>query len=838
MTDRDLFISHSSGDAEAARDLRAALEAAGYSCWMAPDDVTGTESWAEQILAAIKGSRAMVILLSANANRSPHVSREVNLALGRGRPVLPIRIENIAPEASLEYLLSLTQRVDAFPLPIAPHLDRILRRLSLIVPPATSEVTAASATSPLPGSAPRPPATSAEQPTEVAVEGASRRSLAPVVPGSRVGPFTIDAVLGEGGMATVYRATQDEPRRSVALKLIRADRAADPTYRRRFLAEKDTLAALEHPSIVPIYAAGESEGRLYIAMRLVDGQDLASRLAEAGRLTLGETIATLRPIADAVDHAHEFGVVHRDLKPSNIILDRRGRAYLTDFGLGKNFDQPRDVSASGMTVGTLDYMAPEQFSGVVDGALAARIDIYALGCVAYACLAGGPPFRAAEPQQVMYRHLHGAAPSILDSRPDVPSMADAAIQRALAKHPADRFATADAFLDALAATAGEVATTAPPTGAATPATQVVAGAAPVPASVASAAAAAAAVDPAPIPPPPPPIAPPPPAAVMQPSPGPASPDIRSRRNGFLLAGGAFLTGILIIGTVALGWGGKPVATVGPGGSQSVVGPGASSPPGASVGAVSLAPQTIGPVVSFDTATSAPGSTIPPRATLEPTQKPTPTPGPTADRKAPTGADVTITANTVYSPKVNLTLKATGASQMQLGNAASQGGACSWDGWRTYDPSISGWSLDTNTAGTRWVCARFRDKALNPTPTVRDSVYFDHKPVDKDHLFDYSDTGSNRLTTCNLIKQYHGFNITLIPTIATDQDSGDSVKVTQVTQGSKSFTLTDGGTAVNIYFVEPWSNFSKGTYTFDYKAVDEHAGTVTGQFQVAIGPCPA
>ncbi len=133
MQRHDLFISHSSGDAPVARELRAALEVAGYACFMAPDDVTGTGTWTEQILDAIATSRAMVVLVSAQANRSTHVAREVNLALGRGHPVLPIRIEPVGPTGSLEYLLSLVQRVDAFPPPIASHADAILRRINAIL---------------------------------------------------------------------------------------------------------------------------------------------------------------------------------------------------------------------------------------------------------------------------------------------------------------------------------------------------------------------------------------------------------------------------------------------------------------------------------------------------------------------------------------------------------------------------------------------------------------------------------------------------------------------------------------------------------------------------------
>jgi hypothetical protein len=133
MTPRDVFISHASEDAESARELRSILEGAGYTCWMAPDDIVGTDTWTEQILGAINGSRAMIVLVSGTANASPHVSREVNLALGRRRAVLPIRIEPVAPGGSLEYLLSLVQRVDAFPPPVTDHRERVLRRLEAVL---------------------------------------------------------------------------------------------------------------------------------------------------------------------------------------------------------------------------------------------------------------------------------------------------------------------------------------------------------------------------------------------------------------------------------------------------------------------------------------------------------------------------------------------------------------------------------------------------------------------------------------------------------------------------------------------------------------------------------
>jgi len=156
VTPRDVFISHSSDDAESARDLRAVLEGAGYTCWMAPDDIVGTETWTEQILGAIHTSRAMIVLVSTAANASPHVSREVNLALGRKRAVLPIRIEAVAPGGSLEYLLSLVQRVDAFPPPVSSHRDRVLRRLEALLSDSSDAEAEPTPPPPLPMPLPTP----------------------------------------------------------------------------------------------------------------------------------------------------------------------------------------------------------------------------------------------------------------------------------------------------------------------------------------------------------------------------------------------------------------------------------------------------------------------------------------------------------------------------------------------------------------------------------------------------------------------------------------------------------------------------------------------------------
>ena len=434
----DLFISHSSADVEVARELRGVLESAGYTCWLAPDDVIGTGTWTEQILAAINACRAAIVLVSSTANQSIHVSREVNLALAREKVVLPIRIEAVAPEGSLEYLLSLVQRVDAFPPPLADHGRQILRRLEAILRPGG--VPAAPDARPPKAPPPKVPAPDADP-----AEAATDLRTTGVGPGSSVGGFVIESVLGEGGMATVYRARQREPNRIVALKVIRSDHARNPAYRRRFLAEKETLASLEHPSIVPIYAAGEDGGVLYIAMRYIDGLDLGKRIANQGQLGIRETVEVLRPVADALDYAHESGVLHRDLKPANIILDRRGRPYLTDFAIGER----DEAGVGGIVMGTAEYLAPERAAGMPDMELKPAIDIYALGCIAFACLIGRAPFVRDSPEAVLAAHANEPPESLRALRPTLPKVVDELIGKALAKDPAARFSTAGEFVSGL-----------------------------------------------------------------------------------------------------------------------------------------------------------------------------------------------------------------------------------------------------------------------------------------------------------------------------------------------------------------------------------------------------
>src|SRR5262245_44818203 len=201
--------------------------------------------------------------------------------------------------------------------------------------------------------------------------------------------YRIEALLGRGGMSVVYRARHTALDRNVALKLLAPELAEDARFRERFLRESKLAASLDHPSIVPVYDAGEVEGQLYIAMRYVEGSDLGQLLREEGALEPRRALLLVGQLADALDFAHGRGLVHRDVKPSNALLDLREHAYLADFGLTKTASDRSAAAVTGRIVGTVDYAAPEQIEGrPVDG----RADVYSIGCLLYECLVGVVPF--------------------------------------------------------------------------------------------------------------------------------------------------------------------------------------------------------------------------------------------------------------------------------------------------------------------------------------------------------------------------------------------------------------------------------------------------------------
>jgi DNA-binding beta-propeller fold protein YncE/predicted Ser/Thr protein kinase len=254
-----------------------------------------------------------------------------------------------------------------------------------------------------------------------------RVSVSDLSVGSELLGYRVEAVLGRGGMSVVYLAEDLRLRRRVALKLLAPALAEDEGFRNRFLDESELAASLDHPNVVPIYAAGEADGRLFIAMRYVEGSDLRQLLRE-GPIPPERTVKICGQVAEALDFAHERGLVHRDVKPSNVLLDSREHVYLADFGLTKRLAEPPGVEPG--LFGTIDYIAPEQIRGEqVDG----RADQYSLGCLLSECLTGEPPLSRGTDAATLFAHL--------EEEPEAPPGLEEVIGKALAKGPDDRYGT-------------------------------------------------------------------------------------------------------------------------------------------------------------------------------------------------------------------------------------------------------------------------------------------------------------------------------------------------------------------------------------------------------------
>ena len=263
-----------------------------------------------------------------------------------------------------------------------------------------------------------------------------------------LGRYRVESLVGRGGMGAVYLATDTQLDRRVALKVLSPELSDDEHFRKRFIAESRTAASLDHPNIVPVYEAGEIDGRLFIAMRYIDGKDLSDVLAERGALPIALAVRILAAIAAALDAAHGKGLVHRDVKPGNVLLtgsDDAPLVYLTDFGLTKRVGD-QSLTAAGQIVGSIGYVAPEQVEGrPVDQ----RTDIYSLGCLAFEMLAGAPPFRRDSEMATLMAHVQDPPPSLLTLRHELPEALDAAVAQAMAKDPAARFAAAGKFAAAV-----------------------------------------------------------------------------------------------------------------------------------------------------------------------------------------------------------------------------------------------------------------------------------------------------------------------------------------------------------------------------------------------------
>ncbi len=398
--------------------------------------------------------------------------------------------------------------------------------------------------------------------------------------GSRIGGYAIQSVLGRGGMSVVYLAEDTRLDRRIALKVMADELAGNESFRTRFIREAHMAANIEHPNIVPLYDAGEIDGVLYLAMRVIRGTDLRRVIDDEGTLEPARTMAIMRQVASALDAAHRAGLVHRDVKPGNILLATDGdeeHAYLSDFGLTKQASSDSGLTKTGTFLGTVDYVAPEQIRGhEVDG----RTDQYSLGCVLYECLTGSVPFVKDQDVATLFAHVEDEPPRVSTMRPELPEAVSDVVARAMAKQRDARFDTCQAFVQAARTALREPAR--PP-----PAPTVVA-----------AGAAAISVPPAP---------PGPDRAPPEPTPP------RGSRRWLLIA--AIVAAVAIAGTVAgiaLTRDGQELADpTGSTGSTGVTGPtGPTDPTGATSPTGATGPSATGPTAPTGTTGAPPASGCP------------------------------------------------------------------------------------------------------------------------------------------------------------------------------------------------------------------------------------
>jgi serine/threonine protein kinase len=263
--------------------------------------------------------------------------------------------------------------------------------------------------------------------------------------GETIGPYRITDQLGHGGMATVYQAYHANLDRYVAIKVLHAALKSDPNFETRFRREAQIVARLEHPNIVPIYDYDEYHGEPYLVMKFIEGDTLKARLVH-NPLTLNETLYSITAIGDALTYAHERDILHRDVKPSNILIDVKGVPYLTDFGLARMASAGESTLSQDLMLGTPQYISPEQAQGTQP--LTASTDIYSLGVVLYELTVGRVPFTADTPFAIIHGHIFSPLPLPSKVNPQVPASVERVLMKALAKNPADRYASAVQMVNA------------------------------------------------------------------------------------------------------------------------------------------------------------------------------------------------------------------------------------------------------------------------------------------------------------------------------------------------------------------------------------------------------
>ena len=274
--------------------------------------------------------------------------------------------------------------------------------------------------------------------------------------GKTLGQYQITGKLGQGGMASVYKAYQPRLDREVAVKVLPAYFAHEPSFAERFHREARAIAKLDHPNIVPVYDSGDEDGITFIVMKYVDAGTLKERI-KGLRPDLKFTSKAIAQIASALDYAHSEGIIHRDVKPANVLISKSDWVQLSDFGIAKIAAETQGLTGEGVGVGTPEYMAPEQATDATNAD--ARVDVYALGVILYQMVTGKLPYTGDTPMGVVIKHMQAPLPLVREVSPDAPESVERIVLRAMAKNPDDRFQTPGDLSAALvAAVAGQAIT--------------------------------------------------------------------------------------------------------------------------------------------------------------------------------------------------------------------------------------------------------------------------------------------------------------------------------------------------------------------------------------------
>lgn len=264
--------------------------------------------------------------------------------------------------------------------------------------------------------------------------------------GEKVGAYIIQAQVGQGGMATVYKAHHAQLERSVAIKVIHPNFLDDESFIARFVRESQIVARLNHPNIVPVYDYDRHDQRPYLVMKYIEGETLKERLSR-GVIPIEDILDIMDGVAKALDYAHQEGILHRDIKPSNVVIDRSGHPYLTDFGLARTVQAGQSTLSADMLLGTPHYISPEQAKGMKD--IDGRTDVYSFGVMLYELFVGRVPFTSDSHYAIISDHINTPVPAPNLINDEIPDAVSDVILKALAKRASQRYPTAGATMDAL-----------------------------------------------------------------------------------------------------------------------------------------------------------------------------------------------------------------------------------------------------------------------------------------------------------------------------------------------------------------------------------------------------